>query len=156
MEIFNPTAAFLESSLCSMGSCLIRRAKLQEIGGFDESLTKGDDTELYWRLARVARFGFAPWAVFNYRRRSGSQSADGELLSAWEPNVLRRMLEDLTWSVYRPQILARLVHTHHAAIIHHRRRRDRTSALKSVVQALQCDFADRKAWRQLVAVLTIG
>jgi len=95
MEVIdNPVNLFLETSLCSMGSCLISRDLFRRVGGFDERLRKGDDTELYWRLSRAAVFAFAPWPVFIYCRRENSVSNDGGNLSDWEPPVLGSMLSD--------------------------------------------------------------
>jgi len=156
VEVAMPAVVFLEDTLCSMGSCLIRREKLAEVGGFQTSLSKGDDTELYWRLARVCRFGFAPWAVFNYRRRVGSQTGDSGLLSSWEPSVLGRMLNEPYWADYVPQIRARLLRSLHAAVRYHRRKRDRLSAARAVLQVLRHDFANVQVWRHLVAILTVG
>jgi glycosyltransferase involved in cell wall biosynthesis len=43
-----------------LSSCVVRRAALDAIGGFDESLTTSEDTDVFVRLAPLGRFAFLP------------------------------------------------------------------------------------------------
>jgi hypothetical protein len=53
------------------GNLDIRRELFEEIGGFDEDLTRCEDIAISWRLLRSGRrIGFAPDAVIHYRVRS--------------------------------------------------------------------------------------
>jgi hypothetical protein len=63
---------FLEAGLSS--NLAVRRAAFDEVGGFDESLHVGEDTDLCWRLQlRGYRFKVAGDAVVARRERSGFQ-----------------------------------------------------------------------------------
>lgn len=151
-----PVELFLRTTLCSMGSCVIRRDTFLSVGGFDASIRKGDDTELYWRLARVATFAFAPWAVLAYRRGHDSVSNDGRALSDWEPPVLGRMLRDRSWQPYADAVRARMNEALLQMIIHHRRSGQRLPALLACAQMLRQRPWSSTGWKHLVATLTIG
>lgn len=151
-----PVSLFLDSALCSMGSCLIRRVTFDQVGGFDEAVRKGDDTELYWRLARVATFAFAPWPVLVYRRNAGGVSHDGGPLTDWEPAVLRQMISLPQWQPHLPQLRHRLMGSLESNIVHYRRQRQRAKALKAILTSLSLDPVRGRTWRHLVAVLTFG
>lgn len=61
---------FLPAALSA--NLAVRRYPFEEIGGFDESLPTGEDTDLCWRLQlRGYRFRVAPDAVVARRDRSG-------------------------------------------------------------------------------------
>ncbi len=67
--------AFLKMNyIVSPGQALIRRAALQAIGGFDESLWGTDDWDLYIRLASKGEFVFADNLALSYRRHDGNAS----------------------------------------------------------------------------------
>ena len=67
--------AFLKMNyIVSPGQTLIRRAALQIIGGFDESLWGADDWDLYIRLASKGKFVFADKLALFYRRHDGNAS----------------------------------------------------------------------------------
>lgn len=53
------------------GNMAIRRELFEEIGGFDEDLTRCEDIAISWRLLRAGRrIGYAPDAVIDYRVRN--------------------------------------------------------------------------------------
>lgn len=53
------------------GNLAIRRELFEEIGGFDEDLTRCEDIAISWRLLQSGRrLGYAPDAVIDYRVRS--------------------------------------------------------------------------------------
>lgn len=58
------------------GAALVRRAALDEVGGFDERFTRGcEDWDLWISLVERGRNGvILPEALFEYRRRPGSMS----------------------------------------------------------------------------------
>jgi GT2 family glycosyltransferase len=63
---------FLEAGLSS--NLAVRRAAFEQVGGFDESLHVGEDTDLCWRLQLAGyRFEVAEDAVVARRERSGFQ-----------------------------------------------------------------------------------
>jgi peptidoglycan/xylan/chitin deacetylase (PgdA/CDA1 family)/GT2 family glycosyltransferase len=65
-------------------ACVVRRARVEEVGGFDPSLLTCEEWDLWQRLARAgARFAQVPEVLALYRLRPGSTSHDP-----------RRLLED--------------------------------------------------------------
>jgi glycosyltransferase involved in cell wall biosynthesis len=69
----------LEWDMVSGGSvALARRAALEEVGGYDESLRHRADWDLWIRLSRTYSFTCVPQALVGYTRRAGSTSRDSE------------------------------------------------------------------------------
>jgi GT2 family glycosyltransferase len=63
--------AFLGVPYLLSGNLAIRRELFEEIGGFDEDLTRCEDIAISWRLLQAGRrIGYAPDAVIDYRVRS--------------------------------------------------------------------------------------
>lgn len=102
-------------------SCVVRRALVEEVGGFDPSLVTCEDWDLWQRLARAgARFARTSEALALYRLRPGSASHDPRRLledglrviargHAPDPRVPR---PDPAWAAGRPpreQAAARLL-----------------------------------------------
>lgn len=152
----NPVHAFMDGNICSMGSCLMKRDLVRNVGGFDTTLAKGDDTELYWRLARSCTFAFAPWPIFVYRRHSGSLTGDGGILTEWEPSVIQRMLANPDWNQHSEVLRRRLMKAFDSNIFYYRKRRQRRLALATIYQALRLDVFRPKTWRHLLGTLTFG
>ncbi len=72
-------------------ACLIRRALVQEVGAFDESLPTCEDWDLWQRTARTgARFGWIPDVLAFYRMRPASLSTDGRQFLADGLKVIER------------------------------------------------------------------
>lgn len=64
--------------LFTINSCLIRRALVQQLGGFDPALKTCEDWDLWQRVARMGLpFGIEPMLVAPYRWREDSASTDG-------------------------------------------------------------------------------
>ncbi len=111
IRLKRPVDQFMEGNLCSMGSCIISNKLLRKIGYFNSSLSKGVDTELYWRLSKEADLVFSPVPVFVYRRYPGTVSHDGKNLSDWEPPILYQMLSTSSWRPHHKSIKRRLLRT---------------------------------------------
>ncbi|HET7584846.1 MAG TPA: glycosyltransferase [Gemmatimonadaceae bacterium] len=72
-------------------ACLVRRAVVQRVGGFDPALRTNEDWDLWQRIARTgARFGAVPEVLALYRTRAGSASADRARLLADALTVIAR------------------------------------------------------------------
>ncbi|HVS00991.1 MAG TPA: trifunctional glycosyltransferase/class I SAM-dependent methyltransferase/polysaccharide deacetylase [Thermoanaerobaculia bacterium] len=72
------------SCVFAIHTCLLRRDRVEEVGGFDTGLTTCEDWDLWQRVARSgARFAQVPEVLALYRMRTGSASL-----------VSRRLLED--------------------------------------------------------------
>jgi GT2 family glycosyltransferase len=79
---------------CFVSDPTIRRTALEQVGGYDESLSHGEDWELWLRLANS---GFEAVRVEGplsiYRDRPGSQSTDRAAMAAAPAAVYRTVLE---------------------------------------------------------------
>lgn len=79
---------------CCVNAPTIRRTALEQVGGYDESLSHGEDWELWLRLANS---GFEAVRVAGpltiYRNRPGSHSADQAAMALAPAAVYRRVLE---------------------------------------------------------------
>jgi glycosyltransferase involved in cell wall biosynthesis len=56
-----------EDCIASVGSILIRRAALEQVGGFDARAEPADDYDMWIRLSRVGSIAFLPKPVLLYR-----------------------------------------------------------------------------------------
>jgi glycosyltransferase involved in cell wall biosynthesis len=72
--------------------CVVKRAAIERIGGFDESLKRSEDHDLYLRLLLAGeRFVVNPEPLFRYRRRAGSLSADDLKITRSAAHVLEKL-----------------------------------------------------------------
>ncbi|HWD10246.1 MAG TPA: glycosyltransferase [Solirubrobacteraceae bacterium] len=74
----------------SGSSIAYRRAALESLGGFDESLAAGDDYDLYLRLARRFPVYCHDTLVTEYRRHATNTTRDPAVVLASQLEVLRR------------------------------------------------------------------
>lgn len=76
------------------GTSLVRRGCMEEVGGFDESLSMGIDWDLWLRISARYHFDYVPQATYAYRIWGGQMSKDwrGRYASAFRimDNFLRR------------------------------------------------------------------
>jgi glycosyltransferase involved in cell wall biosynthesis len=95
--VYGPTAlvdafpAFARDCPIAIHNCMVRRALVEEVGGFDTGLVVCEDWDLWQRIARAgARFATIPEVLAFYRMRPGSVSRKAEraLTDGW--SVLRR------------------------------------------------------------------
>jgi glycosyltransferase involved in cell wall biosynthesis len=72
--------------------CMAKRAAIEGIGGFDESLKRSEDYDLYLRLLLAGeRIVMNPEALMRYRRRAGSLSAEGVEIARSAARVLEKL-----------------------------------------------------------------
>ena len=92
-------AAFLRENPVGMhGTVVYRRQRLEEVGGFRETLWACEDYELYLRLALHHQVAHTPEVLADYRQHDSNMSADPALMLKAYLRVLRR---------YRPAAAAR-------------------------------------------------
>jgi len=68
------TMFFLRNPVISMSSVMLRRAVLEELGGFDERYAGGDDYDLFLRLVGRHRVAFIAEPLLRYRWHEASYS----------------------------------------------------------------------------------
>lgn len=76
--------------ILSGSSVLYRRSALEEVGGFDLALARGDDYDLYLRIARRFPIHCHGRVVTEYRRHSASLTKDPLATMRGELGALRR------------------------------------------------------------------
>lgn len=149
IRLEKPVVEFLEGSLCSMGSCVISKKALEEIGYFNEAQRKGVDTELYWRLSYGTDMVFVPTPIFVYRRLQGSISSDGQQLSEWEPSVLQAMLKNPQWLVYKRHLRRRFIRSLINLSSTAMRRGQKVAAIQMAIQAIRLKPHGYLPWKHL-------
>ncbi|HUR22135.1 MAG TPA: glycosyltransferase family A protein [Vicinamibacterales bacterium] len=88
-------AEMLEWDMVSGGSVpLIRRAAIDQIGRFDETLALREDWDAWIRLARRERFATVPLALVGYTRSASNSSRDYEGMAREGTVVLKKILRD--------------------------------------------------------------
>jgi glycosyltransferase involved in cell wall biosynthesis len=81
----------LEDCFIWSGSSIVyRRTALEAVGGFDESLSAGDDYDLYLRLARRFPVFCHETVVTEYRRHGTNTTRDPDVVLDSQLEVLRR------------------------------------------------------------------
>src|SRR5439155_27163860 len=89
-------AALLESCFIWSGSSVLyRRSSLEEVGGFNERLSAGDDYELYLNLSRRFPVQCHDTVVTEYRRHGSNMTRDAGLILAGQLEVLRSQRRQL-------------------------------------------------------------
>lgn len=73
-------------------SVTVRREVFQKTGYFDESLTNGDDRDMWFRIFRSFPIGYIDFQSFKYRLSQGSISRRGAILAENRIKVLRKQL----------------------------------------------------------------
>jgi len=71
----------------------VRSSIFKDIGCFDETLTNGDDRDMWFRITRKYPIGFINKIGFRYRVRASSISGRGPSLAENRTRVLRKQIE---------------------------------------------------------------
>lgn len=79
----------------SGSSVVYRRSAVEQIGGFDDGLTAGDDYDLYLRLARRFPVFCHETVVTEYRRHGSNTTRDSAVVLASQLDVLKRQRSQL-------------------------------------------------------------
>jgi Glycosyl transferase family 2 len=95
--------------LACMPTITVRRTVLEAVGGFDESLSFGEDTELWWRIARATCIGYIaePTCV---ARPSPREEPAGSRASADRVAATHKVLTAYEGLTPRERRLALLLH----------------------------------------------
>ncbi len=147
---------FVEDRI-STSSVMIRREALEEVGGFDESLSQGSDHDLYLRLLR--RFPGQVLGVEQVdtraRRRVGQMTKNHrKLLEAWEELVAKMEKLEPEWvEDARAEARANILRVASVSAWECRAGGDAWRLLREgIALAPRYMLADTRTWKQLVAV----
>ena len=129
--------ALIYENFISTSGVVVRKALLEALGGFDESLTFSEDRDLWFRLAHRADAVFSPRIGVSVRLRPGSQTQSQHIRNARARiAVLRR--ERNRWSITERAIqrqLDRLIAANLAQIGYEERRSHRLHAIMMFARA---------------------
>lgn len=144
-----PVGRSFESILTTIpgmpGACLIRRRTQDAAGRYDRELVRGQDMDMYLRLARVAPFASLPFATFLYRVHDGPR---GSATGQWN----REQHDERFRSFVQPTFLARLeaygpgqgdLRYTWAMGLH---RRGLTSEARKLIRREKGPYSPRQAW----------
>ncbi|MDD2921516.1 MAG: glycosyltransferase family 2 protein [Anaerolineales bacterium] len=98
------------SDLMAVDAVLIPAKVIEHVGGFDETLRKGEDPDLWRRISRHYPFIAMPEVLTKVRVHSGSVSANkAEASKAFRVYLEKAFAEDLSLSIgFRKRTLARM------------------------------------------------
>lgn len=132
-------------------SVLVRRAVLRQVGAFDETLRRGEDRDLWMRIAHAWRIQdiAAPLVVRTVRRDSVSASAEGllDVYAYVERKIVARAPE---LAAYRRR---RRATAYLRVSAFHWQRREFVTAARSVARSVALDPLSREVWGWVVRVL---
>jgi GT2 family glycosyltransferase len=83
----------LRNFLDNGSNALVRKSALLRVGGFDESLSYGEDWELWLRLAALYPFVAVPRPQVLYRMSASAASADTSQMEARSLKVIERVFD---------------------------------------------------------------
>jgi glycosyltransferase involved in cell wall biosynthesis len=84
------THALLAACRLAVQTAVVRRSVLDEIGGFDESLSAADDWDMWIRIVDRYRMAAVPDVLATIRVHPGNQSRDAELMYASALRVMTK------------------------------------------------------------------
>ena len=87
-------AALYKPFITSGSNPLIRRASIEEVGGYDTALSSREDWDLYIRLAEHSRFALVPEFLVAYRQLPSSRSHDPGAVLRSHRAIMERVLRD--------------------------------------------------------------
>ncbi|HUG39950.1 MAG TPA: glycosyltransferase [Longimicrobiales bacterium] len=91
VEGSDPLLEFIRGNTVAVHTALTRRTRIEQVGGFDESLGACEDLDLWLRMAAAGcRFRHIPEVLALYRVRPGSMSGDRARQALWTIEVLER------------------------------------------------------------------
>lgn len=111
-------ALFYENFLAT-GACVVPRVVFHEVGEFDETLSNGDDWDMWFRITRTYDVGFIDRVGLRYRVRNGSISCRGARLAENRIRVVKKQLEFADLSAAVRKRASRLIAENLYAIGYH-------------------------------------
>ena len=81
-----------KNCIWTTGQVLIRRSRIEELGGFDASTCPCDDWDLWLRLSRLGPLAMIPQTVMQHRRHSSNTSGNTKLMRRADIALRRKLL----------------------------------------------------------------
>jgi glycosyltransferase involved in cell wall biosynthesis len=134
-----------------IGTVLITRSLFKQVGGFDEALYRGEDGNLWQRLALKTDLIFVPQPLASYRQRPGSLTNVEEPPGTLRVNTLKYLKKDTRFARYHPLIDREILYFSDANIYYHRRRGEIIQALRWSIESLTYVPFRMRSWKNLIA-----
>lgn len=83
----------VHATIYTPGCALIRRAALEQVGGFNTAFSLGEDWELWVRLSRLSPFPFVNQPLLAYRRHQTNSSSNRKAAVAQSRSLRRAIIE---------------------------------------------------------------
>lgn len=131
---------FYENFILTCG-VTVRRKVFDKIGYFDESLTNGDDRDMWFRITKMFPIGFIDFQSFRYRVRQGSISKRGVVLAENRIKVLRNQLTSDLPDSTKKQALKLISQNLYGIGYHYRKQGDFKQARKFYLNSLHEKFS---------------
>jgi hypothetical protein len=108
-----PVAELCEVNFVLTSSTLVRRAALERLGGFDETLSHAEDVDLWIRLSRGGLATGSHRPLVRYRARESGLSAQTERRNQGAATMFSRLAADPTLDPQLRRAARRRVSQHH-------------------------------------------
>lgn len=139
---FLPAAAMF-NALCrenyvGTSSAVMRRAALERVGAFDESLRNCDDRDMWYRLTREHGAVYIPRTLHYYRKRDGNISSRGPMINTLAKiEVLERQLRNPGSTENARELRERIAENHLWRAYHQRKQGERIASAISFLRAFR-------------------
>ena len=147
-------ANFLASGFILMGSVIVRRRALDEVGAFDESMKSLEDFELWMRVLRRWKAALVRQPLFLRRMRAGNMTMTFDPGGYWYVRLYEKAIRELC----RSRAERRIAEKRMAEVCYARgywlgNQGRRPEALYYMLRSLWHDAGMLAAWRSLVRTL---
>lgn len=136
---------FYENYIITSGVTLPKTV-LERVGAFDETLTNGDDRDMWFRITREFPIGFTSTPCLIYQVRHGSISDRGAMLAYNRIKVLRKQLEHELPSELATQVHRLVAMNLNSIGYYHQSHRNKKEARKFYLKSL-CEKINLSAIR---------
>lgn len=153
MRLVRPVAELLRCHLVCSPTVMVKRALLQEVGGFDERLIMAQDLHLWLRLARCSDLFFVPESVALVREHAASHTRQARVPGAWDIAMYSLLWRDESFRPHRADLAQRLAATYQRVAYYHRLRGEWWKVARAAAGALRFAPTSRGSWKNMAAAL---
>jgi glycosyltransferase involved in cell wall biosynthesis len=153
MRLVRPVTELLQCSVTATSTVMVKRALVQEVGGFDERLWMAQDQHLWLRLARCTDLFFVPQSVALYREHAASHTHQALVPDSWDIVAYSLLWRDPDFRTYRADLGRRLAELYHGISYQHSLRGEWWQATQAAAGGLRFAPMSRRSWKKMAAVL---
>jgi glycosyltransferase involved in cell wall biosynthesis len=146
-----PVTTFIDTALTHTCATLCRTSLFRTVGGFDETLLKQQDYNLFLRMSIRTDFVFVPEIVALYRQHDRNWTRDSVSVNAWRALALIRLLESKEFGANHSQIRQKISRVYQDSAVLLRGNHKFFDAMNAAVKSLRYDPSNASSWRSLAA-----